>query len=196
MAEEPELPGIPEAPESIKWIGYVVAHFTRERAVIKQAPISVLTTAAIIGLLIYFVLQMHFQDQIDSMRAAGEQLRATITYQSEQLNGLRQQIQSTQTSAPTTPASPSSTPDKKTENVIIQDGIQVGAPIGGRRSPTDATRFVFSEINHAQQFNINEPFEYEGRTLKIEHIDTMVGLMSSRPQDGMILENVTAKVLK
>lgn len=79
---------------------------------------------------------------------------------------------------------------------ITQAGIVVGQAFGARRSPTDATRFEIVEITHAQSLNWEEPIEYQGITLQIEHYDESTGMDSSRPQDGRLFKGITARVIK
>lgn len=89
-------------------------------------------------------------------------------------------------------------PHKATTNksdAIYQAGIIVGRAFGARRLPTDATVFEFVEITHASQFNLAESFEYQGLILKVLSVDTKIGLMSSRPEDGTILQKITAKII-
>jgi hypothetical protein len=81
------------------------------------------------------------------------------------------------------------------KEAIYQAGIIVGKAFGARRSPTDATVFEFVEITHASQFNPAEFFQYQNLSLKVLTIETKIGLMSSRPEDGTILQKVTAKII-
>jgi hypothetical protein len=77
---------------------------------------------------------------------------------------------------------------------IWQDSVVVGTVIGGRRSPTDASQFLFDEITHAQQFNPGRTFHFTGVRLMLVHTESITDLMSNRPQDGRILTNVVARV--
>jgi|ERR1700722_8023218 hypothetical protein len=77
---------------------------------------------------------------------------------------------------------------------IWQDGTVVATAVGGRRSPTDASQFLFVEITHAQQFNPGRTFHYKGQQLALVHYDGRVGLDSSRPGDGTVYTNLIAKI--
>jgi hypothetical protein len=91
---------------------------------------------------------------------------------------------------------PPTAPQAAAGDSISQAGVVVGQAFGGRRSPTDATIFEFQEVTHAQQFNVDAPFQYQGHTLRAVRIETTVGLDSSRPQDGRIIYLMTAKVIE
>jgi hypothetical protein len=80
-------------------------------------------------------------------------------------------------------------------DVIIQAGAVVGKVFGGRRSPTNATIYEFTEITNTNQFNARTGFEYDGQLLVIQSVMSRIGLDISRPQDGMIYGGVTAKVV-
>jgi len=80
-------------------------------------------------------------------------------------------------------------------DAIYQAGILVGKVYGARRSPTDATVFEFVEITHASQLNTADVIQYQNYSLRILTLDTKIGMMSSRPEDGTIFQKITAKII-
>jgi hypothetical protein len=80
-------------------------------------------------------------------------------------------------------------------DAILQGGVKVGKVFGGRRSPTNALIYEFVEITNARQFDLSAPFQYHGVILQLIRVKSRVGLDISRPEDGMILRDVTAHVI-
>ena len=80
-------------------------------------------------------------------------------------------------------------------DAIYQAGTVVGKAIGGRRSPTDATRFLFAEIIQANRLQKTDPFEFQGQILLVEDVSNEFLLNPARSQDGRVLQEVTAKIM-
>jgi hypothetical protein len=72
--------------------------------------------------------------------------------------------------------------------------IAVGNAFGGRRTPTDATTFEFTEITNCGQFNTSAPFIYNGVKLQFIREQNSIQMLSSRMQDSPIRFGVVAKV--
>jgi hypothetical protein len=77
---------------------------------------------------------------------------------------------------------------------IYQAGIIVGHVFGGRRHPNDATRFTFVEITKSGQLNSSAPFQFQNYTMQMERVESRIGMMTSRPQDGVIYSGVVARI--
>ena len=88
---------------------------------------------------------------------------------------------------------PQTMPDS---GIIQQAGASVGNAFGARRSPTDATRFEFVEITHAEKLNTAEPIVYQGIKMKITYMKGRSGLDVTRSSEGTILTEVIAKIME
>jgi hypothetical protein len=88
---------------------------------------------------------------------------------------------------------PQTMPDS---GIIQQAGVSVGNAFGARRSPTDATRFEFVEITHAEKLNTAEPIVYQGIKMKITYMKGRSGLDVTRSSEGTILTEVIAKIME
>jgi len=93
-----------------------------------------------------------------------------------------------------TPTPPPPTNSQGDPAHIWQDGIIVGDVVGGRRDPADASKFLFAEISHTQQFNIQRTFHFMGQMLETVSVQSDVSMDSTRPQDGRVLTQVVAKI--
>jgi hypothetical protein len=87
MAGQPELPGIPETPESAKWAAWILHHFRQERDTMKGAPVFFLAVAAIGILLGYLVSAARFEDRTTTAEQRVQLANEQVTAYKEKLQG-------------------------------------------------------------------------------------------------------------
>lgn len=80
------------------------------------------------------------------------------------------------------------------KNTIYQSEDIVGKATG---ASIDEEKGIieFQEISQSADLDLESEFEFQKWKLRFQHAETMVGLDTSRPQDGRLLFKVTCKIV-
>jgi hypothetical protein len=88
QSQIPPLPEPPEPPEAVKWVRWIFHHFANEGKVIRQAPGAFVIAVAIIGCLVFIVLQWHHAGADATKDATIENQKSHIAVLEEEVRGL------------------------------------------------------------------------------------------------------------
>ncbi len=80
------------------------------------------------------------------------------------------------------------------KNAIYQSENVVGK-VTGDSVYVEKGIIEFQEISQSANLDLGSEFEFQKWKLRFQHAETMVGLDSSRPQDGRLLFKVTCKIV-
>ncbi|HEX4410576.1 MAG TPA: hypothetical protein VH206_17530 [Xanthobacteraceae bacterium] len=157
MAEEPNLPLEPEAPEIVVWIRWLLHYVRYEGAVIRQAPLAFCIGVLALGGLVFFGLQWHHAGTDATKDATLENQRSHIAILEEELKGTQPQQGAVQRADIRTKlqsfyvegghlirdirAGPAQLPDKETD-AIIQWVEQTAAWIEANMGTAAKDRFM------------------------------------------------------
>ena len=83
---------------------------------------------------------------------------------------------------------------KRELDALYQDGHAVGRVVAPRYDDKNA-RFYFEEIYDSRTLDTGRAFEYQKWRLKLLGADAMIGMLSSAPQKGQIIQKAVCEVL-